>query len=70
MLSADAMTNRERRISDAVRRESSRLRNFIRTRVPNEDDVEDVLQDVFSELVEAQSQLEPVRQIGADRLDA
>jgi len=65
MLSAEAMTNRERRISDAVRRESSRLRNFIRTRVPNEDDVEDVLQDVFSELVEAQSQLEPVRQIGA-----
>ncbi|MCZ6841781.1 MAG: sigma-70 family RNA polymerase sigma factor, partial [SAR324 cluster bacterium] len=65
MLSAEAMTIRERRISDAVRRESSRLRNFIRTRVPNEDDVEDVLQDVFSELVEVQSQLEPIRQVGA-----
>ena len=65
MLSAEAMTNRDRRISEAFRRESIRLRNFIRKRVPNEDDVEDVLQEVFSELVEAQSQLEPIRQIGA-----
>jgi len=65
MLSAEAMTDRDRRISDTVRRESNRLRNFIRTRLPNEDDVEDLLQDVFSELVEAQSQLEPIRQVGA-----
>ena len=65
MLSAEAMTDRDRRISETVRRESNRLRNFIRTRVPNEDDVEDLLQDVFLELVEAQSQLEPIRQVGA-----
>ena len=65
MLSAEAMTDRDRRISDTVRRESNRLRNFIRTRLPNEDDVEDLLQDVFSELVEAQSQLEPIREVGA-----
>ena len=65
MLSSDAMTRWEPRLSEAVLRESSRLRKFIRARVANEADVEDVLQDVFSELVEAHALMEPVRQVSA-----
>ena len=50
----------DRRISDVVEREQSRLRNFIRRRVPDPRDVEDILQDVFSELVEANRLLMPI----------
>jgi RNA polymerase sigma factor (sigma-70 family) len=65
MLSAEAMSERERRLTEAVRRESGRLRAFIRARVANEADAEDVLQDVFSALVEADAVVEPVRQVTA-----
>ena len=41
------------RISEVVQREQSRLRNFFRRRVPDPRDAEDILQDVFYELVEA-----------------
>ena len=54
----------DNRISEAARREGSRLRNFIRRRVANPDDVEDVLQDTFSELVESFSLMRPVEHIG------
>jgi DNA-directed RNA polymerase specialized sigma24 family protein len=37
----------DQRISETVKREQSRLRNFIRRRVPDPRDVEDILQDVF-----------------------
>src|SRR5438876_8042010 len=50
----------DRRISDVVRREQSRLRNFIRRRVPDRRDAEDILQDVFYELVEANRLLMPI----------
>jgi len=50
----------DRRISDTVRREQSRLRNFIRRRVPDPRDAEDILQDVFYELVEANRLLMPI----------
>lgn len=53
-------TEQDRRISDVVKRERSRLRNFIRRRVPNPLDAEDILQDVFSELVEANRLLMPI----------
>ena len=43
----------DRRISETVARERSRLRNFIRSRVPDAQDAEDILQDVLAELVEA-----------------
>jgi RNA polymerase sigma factor (sigma-70 family) len=55
----------DRRISDAVDREQSRLRNFIRTRVPDPGDAEDLLQDVFFELVEAYRLMKPVEHVGA-----
>src|SRR5579863_10173213 len=50
----------DRRISDVVQREQSRLRNFIRRRVPDSRDAEDILQDVFYELVEANRLLMPI----------
>ncbi|MBZ5538348.1 MAG: sigma-70 family RNA polymerase sigma factor [Acidobacteriia bacterium] len=54
---------KDRRISEVVKREQSRLRNFIRRRVPDPRDVEDILQDVFSELVEANSLLMPIEHV-------
>jgi RNA polymerase sigma factor (sigma-70 family) len=53
----------DRRISDVVKREQSRLRNFIRRRVPDRRDAEDVLQDVFYELVEANRLLMPIEHV-------
>jgi RNA polymerase sigma factor (sigma-70 family) len=49
-----------RRIIEVVEREQSRLRSFIRRRVPDRRDAEDILQDVFSELVEANRLLMPI----------
>jgi RNA polymerase sigma factor (sigma-70 family) len=51
------------RISEAVKREQSRLRNFIRRRVPDPRDAEDILQDVFYELVEANRLLMPIEHV-------
>jgi RNA polymerase sigma factor (sigma-70 family) len=48
------------RIAGIIERERARLRNFIRRRVPNAEDVEDILQDVFYELVEANRRLMPI----------
>jgi RNA polymerase sigma factor (sigma-70 family) len=50
----------DQRISEAVQREQSRLRNFIRRRVPDPRDAEDILQDVFCKLVEANRLLMPI----------
>ena len=50
----------DERISEVVEREQSRLRNFIRRRVPDPSDAEDVLQDVFYRLVEANRMLMPI----------
>src|SRR5579862_3744150 len=53
------------RISDIVRREQGRLRSFVRKRVADRSDAEDILQDVFYELVEAYRLMKPVEQVGA-----
>jgi RNA polymerase sigma factor (sigma-70 family) len=53
----------DRRIVDIVEAERVRLRNFIRRRVPHAEDVEDILQDVFSELVEANRRLMPIEHV-------
>jgi RNA polymerase sigma factor (sigma-70 family) len=50
-------------ISDVVKREQSRLRNFIRRRVPDRRDAEDILQDVFYKLVEANRLLMPIEHV-------
>jgi RNA polymerase sigma factor (sigma-70 family) len=54
------MTEQDQRIGEVVEREQSRLRNFIRRRVPDPLDAEDVLQDVFYKLVEANRLLMPI----------
>ena len=53
------------RIADVVGREQRRLRDFIRRRVPDPGDAEDVLQDVFSALVEANRLLVPIEHVTA-----
>ena len=59
-MSIASMTGQDRRISEIIEEERSRQRNFIRKRAPNEADVEDLLQDVFYELVEANRLLMPI----------
>src|SRR5215468_10012960 len=54
------MTEQDQRIGEVVQREQSRLRNFIRRRVTDPFDAEDVLQDVFYKLVEANRLLMPI----------
>ncbi len=53
----------DRRISEVVQRERSRLGNFIRQRVPDPRDAEDILQGVFYELVEANRLLMPIEHV-------
>src|SRR5450631_447567 len=53
----------DQRISEVLKREQSRLRNFIRRRVPDSRDAEDILQDVFYELVEANRLLMPIEHV-------
>jgi RNA polymerase sigma factor (sigma-70 family) len=59
-LSIAAINEQDRRISAVIAREGSRLRNFIRRRVPIEADVEDLVQEVFYELVAANRLLTPI----------
>src|SRR6201984_3627488 len=53
----------DQRISEVIKREQSRLLNFIRRRVPDPRDAEDILQDVFYELVEANRLLMPIEHV-------
>ena len=55
--------DQDQHISDVVTREQSRLRSFIRRRVPDPRDAEDILQDVFYELVEANRLLMPIEHV-------
>jgi RNA polymerase sigma factor (sigma-70 family) len=55
-----SMTEQDRQISEIIAGERSRLRNFIRKRVPDPSDVEDILQEVFYKLVEANRLLMPI----------
>src|SRR5205823_1162097 len=62
-LSISAMTEQDRKIAEIVVKERPRLRNFIRRRVPDPSDAEDVLQDVFYRLVEANRLLMPIEHV-------
>lgn len=57
-------TDQDRRISETIAREQSRLRQFIRQRAPDASDTEDILQEVFYELVDAYRLMKPVEQVG------
>ena len=59
------MVRQDQQISEAIERERPRLRNFIRRRVPDQSDAEDILQEVFSELVEAYRMMKPLEQVTA-----
>lgn len=64
--STDWMTaDRNARLTEAIGREQGRLRSFIRRRVADEADAEDILQDVFYELIEAYRLMKPIEQVGA-----
>jgi len=59
------MSERDRRISKILVEEGARLRNFIRRRVRQPSDAEDILQEVFYELVEANRLLMPIEHVTA-----
>src|ERR1700733_626803 len=59
------MAEQDQRLTEAIGREQGRLRNFIRRRVADEADAEDILQDVFYELIEAYRLMKPIEQVGA-----
>jgi len=59
------MAEQDKRIAETVSRERGRLRNFIRQRVPDASEAEDIMQDVFYEFVAAYRLPEPIEQVGA-----
>jgi RNA polymerase sigma factor (sigma-70 family) len=62
---AQMSVEEERRNSEALKQEQSRLFSFIRRRVPDSSDAEDILQDVFCELAEANRLLMPIEHVTA-----
>lgn len=66
VLSSDGITtDQNRRIAETIAREQARLRQFIRQRVTDASDAEDILQEVFYELIDAYRLMKPVEQVGA-----
>ena len=66
VLSSEGLrTEQNRRISETLAREQARLRQFIRNRVPDAGDAEDIFQEVFYELVDTYRLMKPVEQVGA-----
>jgi RNA polymerase sigma factor (sigma-70 family) len=66
MPSLDQITiEQDQLIAQAIEKDGSRLRNYIRKQVLDRDATEDILQDVFSELVEAYRLLKPIEQVSA-----
>jgi RNA polymerase sigma factor (sigma-70 family) len=55
----------DRKIEEIISKEKSRLLNFIRQRTPNIEDAEDILQDVFYELVQSYRLMKPVEQLAS-----
>jgi RNA polymerase sigma factor (sigma-70 family) len=65
LISDPMIAGQNERLIEAIRREQGRLRNFIRRRVADEADAEDILQDVFYEFIEAYRLMKPIEQAGA-----
>src|ERR1700694_3884467 len=59
------MAEQDERLTETIGREQGRLRNFIRRRVADEAEAEDILQDVFYEIIEAYRVMKPIEQLGA-----
>jgi len=64
-LSGTLTAEQDQRITETVERERARLRNFIRRRVADAADADDILQEVFYELVEAYRLMQPLEQVSA-----
>jgi RNA polymerase sigma factor (sigma-70 family) len=64
-LAIDMTVEQDRQISETVEQQRSRLRSFISRRVADPSDVEDILQEVFFELVEAYRLMKPIEMVGA-----
>ncbi|MGB6431339.1 MAG: RNA polymerase sigma factor [Candidatus Acidiferrales bacterium] len=64
-LSVALTAEQDQRITETVERERARLRNFIRRRVADAADADDILQEVFYELVEAYRLMQPLEQVSA-----
>jgi RNA polymerase sigma factor (sigma-70 family) len=62
---AELRAEQNRRVSEVIQRERRRLFLFIRKRVDDEGDAEDILQDVFYELIEAYRLMKPIEQVGS-----
>ena len=63
---AEGMTaEQDQRISETIARERGRLWNFIRRRIADEGDAEDILQEVFYEFIGAYRMMQPIEQAGA-----
>src|SRR6202047_3913983 len=62
-VSVTSMIEQDRQISEIIAERRSRLRNFIRRRVPDPSDAEDIMQEVFYELVEANRLLMPINHV-------
>jgi RNA polymerase sigma factor (sigma-70 family) len=62
-MSVASMMEQDREISEVMAEERPRLRSFIRRRVPNEEDVEDILQEIFYELTQAKRLLTPIETV-------
>ena len=58
-------SEQDHKISEVVTKEQPRLRNFIRRRVSDPDDADDILQEVFFEFVEAYRMMKPIENVGA-----
>ena len=54
-----------RGLGDTVRQERGRLLSFIKKRLPDPDDAEDILQDVFVELIEAYQAAKPIGRVAS-----
>lgn len=59
------MSDQDKSLSEAISRDQARLRNFIRRRVADQGEAEDILQEVFYELVEAYRMMKPIGQVTA-----
>src|SRR5487761_630902 len=59
------IAEQDQRISEAMERDEPRLRSFIRRRVADSGDAEDILQEVFYELIETYRLMKPVEQVTA-----
>jgi RNA polymerase sigma factor (sigma-70 family) len=64
-LTMDELDRQDRFIAEAVERDEPKLRSFIRSRVLDTGDAEDVLQDVFYELIQAYRMMKPAEQVTA-----